>query len=93
MICTIAPNNVCSVRSIQINGNDLRNVMHREAVNLFHSAGEQVNLLVERGAEQRITSVSLEGLFHACPFVCVCFRLLLISSWVMNGHLNSLFYS
>ncbi len=40
--------------SLQINGNDLREVTHHTAVNCFHDAGDTVTLLVERGAESRI---------------------------------------
>ena len=43
------------INTLQINGNDLREVQHHKAVAYFHSAGNRVILLVERGAEQRIT--------------------------------------
>lgn len=39
----------------QINGNDLREVKHQTAVGFFHSSGDFVKLLVERGAELRIS--------------------------------------
>ena len=39
---------------VQLNNVDLREVPHQRAVSTFHSAGDTVTLLVERGAEQRI---------------------------------------
>ena len=46
---------------LQINGNDLREVLHGKAVAQFHNSGNICTLLVERGAEQRILVGGLNG--------------------------------
>ncbi|KAJ8045801.1 Synaptojanin-2-binding protein [Holothuria leucospilota] len=39
-------------RILEINGTDVRKVQHKEAVDLFLSAGNKVTLVVQHGAEQ-----------------------------------------
>ncbi|XP_064403426.1 synaptojanin-2-binding protein-like isoform X1 [Halichondria panicea] len=62
-VTTVKPNGAASKdgrlqpgdKILEINGNDLREVAHQSAVTHFHNSGDTVKLLVERGAEQRIS--------------------------------------
>ncbi|XP_064403427.1 synaptojanin-2-binding protein-like isoform X2 [Halichondria panicea] len=65
-VTTVKPNGAASKdgrlqpgdKILEINGNDLREVAHQSAVTHFHNSGDTVKLLVERGAEQRISNSS-----------------------------------
>ena len=64
--------------SNQIDGNDLRETEHAQAVSYFHATKELVTLLVERGAERRIlvretfdqhTQIIIVGCYYAITYL------------------------
>lgn len=67
---------VLCVVLLQLNGEDLRAVAHKKAVSAFHRCGDNITLLVEKGAEQRIR-VSL----CCVQSFCVCVRMAFWQQW------------
>ncbi|XP_071962732.1 synaptojanin-2-binding protein-like [Antedon mediterranea] len=77
---------------LEINEKDMRDVVHKEAVDIFLSAGEKVNLLVQHGVEEHVREMHRQKLAAAQEKESRKFPWLALSAAVAIGTIGVFYY-